>query len=362
MSYHPLGHVAPPVHLQFDDNRLLPLLFGEHDQHLARIERELGVSMVSRGNQLVISGSEGGVATAKQIVTSLYQRLKRGMEVGKHEVDAAIRWSRQGEERADDGAEPNLFGAGTGDGTSIKTQKRLITPRSAAQARYIRMLHERELVFGIGPAGTGKTYLAVAVAVAMLAKGTVDRIVLSRPAVEAGERLGFLPGDLKDKVDPYLRPLYDALHDMMPGEQVIKRLSTGEIEVAPLAFMRGRTLANSYVILDEAQNTSPMQMKMFLTRLGENSRMAVTGDLTQIDLPPGQKSGLKDALEATDGVEEIGCVRFSERDVVRHHLVAKIVSAYDARDRKRNRRPTANEDATANGAGEAARKDGEAAD
>ena len=203
--------------------------------------------------------------------------------------------------RSEDGAEPNLFGAGNlGDGTSIKTQKRLITPRSAAQARYIRLLHDQELVFGIGPAGTGKTYLAVAVAVAMLAKGTVDRIILSRPAVEAGERLGFLPGDLKEKVDPYLRPLYDALHDMMPGDQVVKRLTTGEIEVAPLAFMRGRTLANSFVILDEAQNTSPMQMKMFLTRLGENSRMAVNGDLTQIDLPPGQKSGLRDALEAIE--------------------------------------------------------------
>jgi phosphate starvation-inducible PhoH-like protein len=351
------------VHLQFDDNRLLPLLFGEHDQHLARIERELGVSMVSRGNQLIISGTESGVATAKQIMTSLYQRLKRGMEVGKHEVDAAIRWSRQSEERHEEASEPNLFGgAGMGDGTSIKTQKRLITPRSAAQARYIRMLHERELVFGIGPAGTGKTYLAVAVAVAMLAKGTVDRIVLSRPAVEAGERLGFLPGDLKDKVDPYLRPLYDALHDMMPGDQVIKRLSTGEIEVAPLAFMRGRTLANSFVILDEAQNTSPMQMKMFLTRLGENSRMAVNGDLTQIDLPPGQKSGLRDALEATDGIEAIGTVRFSERDVVRHHLVAKIVTAYDQRDRKRNRARKDGEDAPGSIPGEKPAKDGEAAD
>jgi phosphate starvation-inducible protein PhoH and related proteins len=200
------------------------------------------------------------------------------------------------------------------------------------------MLHDQELVFGIGPAGTGKTYLAVAVAVAMLAKGTVDRIILSRPAVEAGERLGFLPGDLKEKVDPYLRPLYDALHDMMPGDQVMKRLTTGEIEVAPLAFMRGRTLANSFVILDEAQNTSPMQMKMFLTRLGENSRMAVNGDVTQIDLPPGQKSGLKDALEAIEGVEGVGTVRFSNRDVVRHHLVQKIVSAYDSRDRKKTSR------------------------
>ena len=347
MSFHPLGHVAPPVHLQFDDNRLLPLLFGEHDQHLARLERELGVSMVSRGNQVIISGAEDNVATARQILTGLYQRLKRGQDLDKHDIDAAIRLSRQEDNgRSDDGAEPNLFGAGNlTDGTSIKTQKRLITPRSAAQARYIRMLHEQELVFGIGPAGTGKTYLAVAVAVAMLAKGTVDRIILSRPAVEAGERLGFLPGDLKEKVDPYLRPLYDALHDMMPGDQVMKRLTTGEIEVAPLAFMRGRTLANSYVILDEAQNTSPMQMKMFLTRLGENSRMAVNGDLTQIDLPPGQKSGLRDALEAVEHVPGIGTVRFSERDVVRHHLVQRIVGAYDARDRKRSRRAAGDEPA-----------------
>ena len=345
MSFHPLGHVAPPVHLQFDDNRLLPLLFGEHDQHLARLERELGVSMVSRGNQVVISGTEDSVATARQILTGLYQRLKRGQSLDKHDIDAAIRFSRRDEAgRSEDGTEPNLFGNAVSDGTSIKTQKRLITPRSAAQARYIRLLHDNELVFGIGPAGTGKTYLAVAVAVAMLAKGTVDRIVLSRPAVEAGERLGFLPGDLKEKVDPYLRPLYDALHDMMPGDQVMKRLTTGEIEVAPLAFMRGRTLANSFVILDEAQNTSPMQMKMFLTRLGENSRMAVNGDLTQIDLPPGQKSGLRDALEAVEGVDGIGAVRFSDRDVVRHHLVQKIVTAYGARERKKTARAKASED------------------
>jgi phosphate starvation-inducible PhoH-like protein len=297
--------------------------------------------MVSRGNQVIISGAEDSVAVARQILTGLYQRLKRGQQLDKHDIDAAIRLSRQDSApRGDDGgAEPNLFGAGNlGDGTSIKTQKRLITPRSATQAKYIRMLHDHELVFGIGPAGTGKTYLAVAVAVAMLAKGTVDRIILSRPAVEAGERLGFLPGDLKEKVDPYLRPLYDALHDMMPGDQVVKRLTTGEIEVAPLAFMRGRTLANSFVILDEAQNTSPMQMKMFLTRLGENSRMAVNGDLTQIDLPPGQKSGLRDALEAIEDVEGIGTVRFSSKDVVRHHLVQRIVTAYDSRDRKKSGR------------------------
>jgi phosphate starvation-inducible PhoH-like protein len=296
--------------------------------------------MVSRGNQLIISGAEDSVATARQILTGLYQRLKRGQDLDKHDIDAAIRLSRQEDNgRSDDGAEPNLFGAGNlTDGTSVKTQKRLITPRSAAQARYIRMLHEQELVFGIGPAGTGKTYLAVACAVEALQADKIRRIILVRPAVEAGERLGFLPGDLKEKVDPYLRPLYDALHDMMPGDQVMKRLTTGEIEVAPLAFMRGRTLANSYVILDEAQNTSPMQMKMFLTRLGENSRMAVNGDLTQIDLPPGQKSGLKDALEAVEHVPGIGTVRFSERDVVRHNRGQRIVGAYDARDRKRSRK------------------------
>jgi phosphate starvation-inducible PhoH-like protein len=322
-----------PLHLQFDDNRLLPLLFGQHDQNLARIEQELGVTLVSRGNQLAISGPPTAVALARQVLTGLYQRLKRGLDVDRGEVDAAMRLVR------DDGMEPNLFGADAKDGTAIRTQRRHITPRSAMQARYMRMLHENEMVFGLGPAGTGKTYLAVAVAVAMLTRGAVDRIVLSRPAVEAGERLGFLPGDLREKVDPYLRPLYDALYDMMPAEQVVKRMSSGDIEIAPLAFMRGRTLAHSFVILDEAQNTTPMQMKMFLTRLGDSSRMAVTGDLTQIDLPSGQKCGLKDALEAVEQVKGVGVTRFTEVDVVRHPLVAKIVSAYDARDREGAKKP-----------------------
>jgi phosphate starvation-inducible PhoH-like protein len=325
-----------PLHLQFDDNRLLPLLFGQHDQNLARIEQELGVSLVSRGNQVAITGPAAAVQTARQVLTGLYQRLKRGLDVDRGEVDAAMRLARQ-----DDGLEPNLFGADAKDGTAIRTQRRHITPRSAMQARYMRMLHEKELVFGLGPAGTGKTYLAVAVAVAMLTRGSVDRIVLSRPAVEAGERLGFLPGDLREKVDPYLRPLYDALYDMMPAEQVMKRMSSGDIEIAPLAFMRGRTLAHSFVILDEAQNTTPMQMKMFLTRLGENSRMAVTGDLSQVDLPAGQKSGLRDALEAVEDVPGIGVTRFSEVDVVRHQLVAKIVAAYDARERKKPKKSDA---------------------
>jgi phosphate starvation-inducible PhoH-like protein len=326
----PATQVGAPLHLQFDDNRLLPLLFGQHDQNLARIEQQLGVSLVSRGNQVAITGPAAAVQTARQVLTGLYQRLKRGMDVDRGEVDAAMRLARQ-----DDGPEPNLFGADAKDGTAIRTQRRHITPRSQMQARYMRMLHENEMVFGLGPAGTGKTYLAVAVAVAMLTRGSVDRIILSRPAVEAGERLGFLPGDLREKVDPYLRPLYDALHDMLPAEQVVKRMSSGDIEIAPLAFMRGRTLAHSFVILDEAQNTTPMQMKMFLTRLGDNSRMAVTGDLTQVDLPAGMKSGLRDALDVVEDVPGIGVTRFTEVDVVRHHLVAKIVTAYDARDRKK---------------------------
>ncbi len=327
--------IAPPLHLQFEDNRLLPQLFGQHDAHLVRIEQALGVSLAPRGNQLAISGPAAAVQQARHVVTALYQRLKRGLAVDQSEVEAALRLVAGGAA----GGEPGLFDKESRDGTAIRTARRHITPRSVMQAQYMRALHEKELVFGLGPAGTGKTYLAVAVAIAMLMRGSVDRIVLSRPAVEAGERLGFLPGDLRDKVDPYLRPLYDALYDMLPGDQVMKRLASGEIEVAPLAFMRGRTLANSFVILDEAQNTTPMQMKMFLTRLGEHSRMAVTGDLTQIDLPAGQVSGLQDALDAVGGVEGIGIIRFGEADIVRHALVARIVGAYDARDRGRGRAP-----------------------
>ena len=318
--------ISQPLVLQFDDNRLLPILYGEHDRHLARIEQSLGVSLMSRGNQIAVSGEPAAVAQARQVLNQLYQRLKRGFAVDFSEIDAAIRLSQ-----TEDGTEPSLFGS---DGVAIRTQRRHISPRSAAQAQYLRQLQARELVFGIGPAGTGKTYLAVAVAVAHLTKGEVDRIVLSRPAVEAGERLGFLPGDLREKVDPYLRPLYDALYDMMPAEQVLRRLSSGEIEIAPLAFMRGRTLTHCYAILDEAQNTTPVQMKMFLTRLGEKSRMAVTGDLSQIDLPPGQRSGLQDAVDMLSGVDGIGMVHFTEVDIVRHPLVTRIVRAYDARDAK----------------------------
>ena len=331
MSSHsasPGDQSAGRVQLQFDDNSLLPQLFGERDENLDRIERQLGVSVVSRGNQLAISGPAARINAARTALEALYKRLARGLEVDGAEVDAALRlaMSRPGQPAAE------LWG----ESDEIRTRKRRISARSANQAAYIRALREHELVFGLGPAGTGKTYLAVATAVDMMMSGAVERIVLSRPAVEAGERLGFLPGDLREKVDPYLRPLYDALHDMLPGEQVMKRLSTGDIEIAPLAFMRGRTLANAFVILDEAQNTTPVQMKMFLTRLGENARMAVTGDLSQIDLPPGAHSGLRDALDTLIGVQGIAVVEFTDADVVRHPLVSRIVRAYDRRDRDKN--------------------------
>jgi phosphate starvation-inducible PhoH-like protein len=317
-----------PIHLNFDDNTLLPLLFGEHDRNLARIEQKLGVSLASRGNRIAITGSHSGTQAARDAILALYERLRRGMAIDIGEVDAAVRLA----EAAETTNEHDLFGD---DDVTIRTKKRHVMPRSANQAAYLRALRRHEMVFGIGPAGTGKTYLAVATAVDMLGSGRVDRIILARPAVEAGERLGFLPGDIREKVDPYLRPLYDALYDMLPGEQVMKRLASGEIEIAPLAFMRGRTLSNAFVIVDEAQNTTQMQMKMLLTRLGENSRMVVTGDLTQIDLPVGQRSGLGDAMEILAGIDGIVVVEFGAEDVVRHPLVSRIVEAYDARDRVR---------------------------
>jgi phosphate starvation-inducible PhoH-like protein len=317
------------IDLRYDDNRLLAQLFGEHDRHLARLESQLGVSLISRGNALTIAGPPDSAEAARSALDALYARLKGGLEVGAGEVDAAVRMALASDLAA---RGPALAAIARPDFAVRGRRKGAITPRSPVQAAYLQALAESELVFGLGPAGTGKTYLAVAQAVALLTSGQVDRIVLSRPAVEAGERLGFLPGDLKDKVDPYLRPLYDALNDMLPVEQVQKRLASGEIEIAPLAFMRGRTLANAFVILDEAQNTTPMQMKMFLTRLGEGGRMAVTGDITQIDLPSGTRSGLKDAMEILDGVEGVRFIRFSDADVVRHPLVARIVRAYDRRD------------------------------
>ncbi len=319
-----------PVLLQFDDNNLLPPLYGEHDQHLTRLEAQLGVRLAARGNRVSISGSADAVHAAELALTALYERLRKGLEVSDGEVDAAVRMVLQTPAGAGAGAAVADIHA---EDLTIVTRKRRLSPRSPTQAAYMRALRSRELVFAIGPAGTGKTYLAVAMAVSLMMEGQVERIILSRPAVEAGEHLGFLPGDLRDKVDPYLRPLYDALFDMLPAEQVTSRLSNGEIEVAPLAFMRGRTLRNAFVILDEAQNTTPVQMKMFLTRLGENSRMVVTGDPSQVDLPKGQPSGLRDAVELLSGMDPVALVRFTNTDVMRHSLVTRIVRAYEARDR-----------------------------
>ena len=314
----PLGTKA--ITLTFADNALLALLLGDHDRHVVRLEQGLGVRLSCRGNRVAINGDSARVEVAQNALVGLYKRLERGEPVSPSDVDAAVRMSE-----IDDPRLP------LSDLPAIRTRRGAVGPRSPGQATYMDMLGKHEMVFGIGPAGTGKTYLAVAQAVAMLTAGTVDRIVLSRPAVEAGERLGFLPGDLKDKVDPYLRPLYDALGDMMPADMMKKRMETGEIEVAPLAFMRGRTLKHAFVILDEAQNTTPVQMKMFLTRMGEGTRMVVAGDLSQIDLPTGARSGLKDALETLEGLPGIGVCRFDKRDVVRHPLVARIVDAYDQR-------------------------------
>ena len=291
------------------------------------IEEALNVEISTFGNHVSIKGNDEACKNAKEAINALYSKVSRGIEIGEQEVKAAVRMSG-GE--IDEKKNIDL------NNIVLKTKKRHIYPRSQTQAKYILEMMDNELVFGLGPAGTGKTYLAVALAVSMMLDGTIDKIILSRPAVEAGENLGFLPGDLKDKVDPYLRPLYDALYEMLPAEQVDKKLAAGEIEIAPLAFMRGRTLSNAFVILDEAQNTTPMQMKMFLTRLGENSRMVVNGDLSQVDLPRGTISGLKDALATLKNIKGIGSVTFSAEDVVRHGLVAKIVCAYEKRNREEN--------------------------
>ena len=334
------------LHLTFDDNALLPLLFGEHDRNLARVEHRLGVRLSARGNRLAVAGPQRQAHAARSALEALYARLRRGEAVAGAEVDGAVRMAAHALERAEDGAEPRLP---LSDIPSIRTRKATVGARTPAQAGYMEALASHDLVFALGPAGTGKTYIAVAQGVAMLATGRVERIVLSRPAVEAGERLGFLPGDMREKVDPYLRPLYDALHDKLPADQVARRIANGEIEVAPLAFMRGRTLSHCYVILDEAQNTTPVQMKMVLTRLGEGARMVVTGDLTQVDLPAGARSGLADALDTLEGVAGIGVVRFSEQDVVRHPLVARIVEAYGRRavaERETRRRARAAQAAT----------------
>ena len=310
--------------VEFDDNSLLPQLFGSHNVHLARIEQTLDISLSSRGNAITIFGDNHLITVAADVLKGLYARLKDGHNMEAADVDAALRMIIAGERGRAVIMNPEAH--------AVHTSKRQILPRSSQQAVYVDAVDQSDLVFGLGPAGTGKTYLAVAKAVESLVKGEIDRIILSRPAVEAGEQLGFLPGDMRDKVDPYLRPLYDALHDMLPANQVAKKMENGEIEIAPLAFMRGRTLADAFVILDEAQNTTPVQMKMFLTRLGQNARMVITGDLSQIDLPSGVTSGLRDAVSRLNSVTGISFVEFSEEDVVRHPLVARIIKAYKATD------------------------------
>lgn len=315
------------ISFELFNNQLVQKLVGVSDNNLRLLEKMLNVEILSFGNQITVKGAPKEIEQAKTAIHILYDKVSKNIEVGEQEVKAAIRICGGVKDEAE---AQNL------NEIVLKTKKRYIYPRSATQAAYIQEMMKNELVFGLGPAGTGKTYLAVALAVSMMLEGAVDKIILSRPAVEAGENLGFLPGDLKEKVDPYLRPLYDALYEMLPAEQVDKKLALGEIEIAPLAFMRGRTLSNAFVILDEAQNTTPMQMKMFLTRLGENSRMVVNGDLSQVDLPRGTVSGLKDALETLKKVPNISSVTFSANDVVRHGLVAKIVKAYEEKYKKNN--------------------------
>ncbi|WP_332810490.1 PhoH family protein [Sphingomonas sp.] len=312
------------LEIEFDQPHLLGPLFGEFDRNLVAIEDRLGVYIAARGNRIQIEGEPEAAARARDVLTGLYNRLDQGQDIDAGAVEGVIAMSGQ----------PVLEGIVGNDVSEppkvmIRTRKKTIVPRSKTQVAYMEALARDDLIFALGPAGTGKTYLAVAQAVQQLIGGSVDRLILSRPAVEAGERLGFLPGDMKEKVDPYLRPLYDALYDMLPTEQVERRIASGEIEIAPIAFMRGRTLSDAFIILDEAQNTTPQQMKMFLTRFGMRSRMVVCGDPLQIDLPNPGMSGLADAVGKLEGIAKIATVRFGPSDVVRHPLVGRIVEAYE---------------------------------
>jgi phosphate starvation-inducible PhoH-like protein len=311
--------------LEFPDNRLLIDLCGEFDRNLAQIEHQMGVHILRRGNRLAVIGDKGARDQAAAVLRSLYARLESGRGVAAGDIDGAMRMGRP-VTPAGDGEQIELFNPGM----ELRTRKKPIEPRTEAQKAYVANLFSHELGFGIGPAGTGKTYLAVAVGVTMFISGAVEKIILSRPAVEAGERLGFLPGDMKEKVDPYMQPLYDALNDFLPAKQVEKLMQEKRIEIAPLAFMRGRTLSNAFVVLDEAQNATTMQMKMFLTRLGEGSRMVITGDRTQVDLPRGTASGLAEAERILKGVKGVTFNYFTAKDVVRHPLVARIIEAYEA--------------------------------
>ena len=318
--------------LEFPDNFLLIDLCGEYDRNLTQIESALGVQILRRGNRLTVMGEADGRETAADVLRALYERLEAGREVGPGDIDREL---RMGDGGPADPGQMEMFKGADAERVEIKTRRKMVEPRTDAQKAYVRALYDNELAFGIGPAGTGKTYLAVAVGVSMFLAGHVDKIILSRPAVEAGERIGFLPGDMKEKVDPYMQPLYDALNDFLPGKQVAKMIEEKVIEIAPLAFMRGRTLANAFVVLDEAQNATSMQMKMFLTRLGEGSRMVITGDRTQIDLPRGVTSGLHEAERLLGNIPSIAFTYFTSKDVVRHPLVARIIEAYEADEGER---------------------------
>jgi len=316
------------LEMSFDKPHLINSVFGEFDRNLVTIENRLGVYISARGNRVQIEGEAGAIARARDILNDIYSRVLRGENIDAEAVQSIIAMT----------AEPTLEGivrkeVSDAPGIMIRTRKKTLVPRSANQVPYMEALARDEIIFALGPAGTGKTYLAVAQAVAMLITGAVQRLVLSRPAVEAGERLGFLPGDMKEKVDPYLRPIYDALYECLPAEQVERRIASGEIEIAPIAFMRGRTLADAFIILDEAQNTTAAQMKMFLTRFGMNSRMVICGDPHQVDIPGGERmSGLNDAVQRLEGVDGIQTIRFNSSDVVRHPLVGLIVDAYEGRE------------------------------
>lgn len=319
--------------MTFGDNRLLPALFGEQNHHLLDIEKTFGVQIHSRGNEITIIGPRADTLRVRQILDILWSKLLKGENLDGQTVDAALRFSvADKDSQMTSEKSPSNLKNFVESKIQIAVRKKTIIPRSPRQTAYIELMQKHDAVFGVGPAGTGKTYLAVAQAVAMLEQERVERIILSRPAVEAGENLGFLPGDLKEKIDPYLRPLYDALYDTMGAEKAEKRILSMDIEIAPLAFMRGRTLSNAFVILDEAQNTTSMQMKMFLTRLGEGSRMVITGDPSQVDLPRGETSGLLEAVEILKDVPDIGVIHFTSKDVVRSSLVTKIVTAYDKHD------------------------------
>src|SRR5262245_24861985 len=302
-------------------------LFGNHDENLRLLEDEFDVQISSRGNEIFVKGDASNVAPVEKLLAQMQQLIEQGYPLQRSDVTTGMRVLR-------DRPEANLVDFFTDDAIQAAV-RRVVTPRNVAQKMYLQAMQEHDITFGIGPAGTGKTFLAVAAAAGALAEKAIKRIVLCRPAVEAGERLGFLPGDIAEKVNPYLRPLYDSLYDIIGFEKVEKLMERSVIEIAPLAFMRGRTLNDAFIILDEAQNTTPEQMKMFLTRLGFGSRAVVTGDGTQVDLPEGRKSGLREVRRILEGIERIKFFDFSDRDVVRHPVVAKIVTAYDRADREK---------------------------